>query len=52
MAYYRVCPYFGAHLDPGERCDSQGTKSTAPEAATSEGGKGNNYKAIIAAEGA
>ena len=21
--YYRVCPFCGAHLDPGERCDCQ-----------------------------
>lgn len=21
MAYYRTCPYCGAHLDPGEQCD-------------------------------
>ena len=21
MSYYRECPYCGAHLDPGERCD-------------------------------
>ncbi len=21
MSYYRVCPYCGANLDPGERCD-------------------------------
>lgn len=21
MAYYSVCPYCGAHLDPGEPCD-------------------------------
>ena len=21
MPYYRTCPYCGAHLDPGERCD-------------------------------
>lgn len=20
MPYYNVCPYCGAHLDPGERC--------------------------------
>lgn len=23
MSYYRPCPYCGAHLDPGERCDCQ-----------------------------
>ena len=21
MGYYHTCPYCGAHLDPGERCD-------------------------------
>lgn len=21
MSYYRTCPYCGANLDPGERCD-------------------------------
>ena len=21
MSYYRVCPYCGSHLDPGEACD-------------------------------
>lgn len=21
--YYHTCPYCGAHLDPGERCDCQ-----------------------------
>ena len=21
MAFYNVCPFCGAHLDPGERCD-------------------------------
>lgn len=21
MSYYRVCPWCGAHLDPGELCD-------------------------------
>lgn len=20
---YKICPYCGAHLDPGERCDCQ-----------------------------
>ena len=23
MPYYRTCPYCGANLDPGERCDCQ-----------------------------
>lgn len=23
MSYYRTCPYCGANLDPGERCDCQ-----------------------------
>lgn len=23
MPYYHTCPYCGAHLDPGERCDCQ-----------------------------
>lgn len=26
MAYFKVCPDCGAHLDPGERCDCQGKK--------------------------
>lgn len=34
--YYRTCPDCGAHLDPGERCDCQDTKSAAPEVAASE----------------
>lgn len=21
MAFYRICPHCGAHLDPGETCD-------------------------------
>lgn len=21
MSYYKICPYCGAHLDPGELCD-------------------------------
>lgn len=23
MPYFNTCPYCGAHLDPGERCDCQ-----------------------------
>lgn len=26
---FKVCPYCGAHLDPGEKCDCQGTKKEA-----------------------
>lgn len=29
--YYRVCPVCGCNLDPGEKCDCNGTKKeTAP----------------------
>ena len=34
MAVYKVCPYCGAHLDPGERCDckeQQGERQSAAE---------------------
>ncbi len=27
--YYRTCPYCGAHLDPGERCDCQDKEKEA-----------------------
>lgn len=23
MAFYRICPNCGAHLDPGEKCDCE-----------------------------
>ncbi|MBQ0037283.1 MAG: hypothetical protein KBS74_01275 [Clostridiales bacterium] len=29
MAYYRTCPYCGAHLDPGEQCDCRSGWETA-----------------------
>lgn len=32
--YYRVCPYCGAHLDPGELCDCQ--KESRPSADDTE----------------
>lgn len=37
MSYYHTCPYCGAHLDPGERCDCQEKKSQqkAPVSVTS-----------------
>ena len=37
MAQYRTCPYCGANLDPGERCDC--TKKSAPDAANIRDGK-------------
>lgn len=39
MSYYRTCPYCGANLDPGERCDCQDNKKTALSAANAEDGK-------------
>lgn len=36
MAFYNVCPYCGANLDPGERCDckeQQGERQQAAEKA-------------------
>lgn len=40
MAYYRVCPYCGAALDPGELCDCD--KKTAPDAANIWSGHGES----------
>ena len=28
MSYFRSCPYCGANLDPGERCDCKEERST------------------------
>ena len=39
MKYYRSCPYCGANLDPGERCDCRDEK-TAADAANINGGEG------------
>ena len=25
MSYYKRCPFCGAHLDPGEKCDCEST---------------------------
>ncbi|MBE6984882.1 MAG: hypothetical protein E7434_04590 [Ruminococcaceae bacterium] len=38
MSYYRVCPYCGCHLDPGEVCDCQKERA-APDATNIESGK-------------
>lgn len=39
MAYYRTCPYCGANLDPGERCDCMEKESAAAHAANMDNGK-------------
>lgn len=39
MSYYRTCPYCGASLDPGERCDCQDKKEAAQGATNTQDGK-------------
>lgn len=34
MPYYNTCPYCGAHLDPGERCDCQDKPEESTDATT------------------
>ena len=46
MSYYKICPYCGAALDPGERCDC-GQNETARSAATETDGKANTSINII-----
>lgn len=36
MAFYNVCPYCGAHLDPGERCDCKEQQNERQQAAEKE----------------
>lgn len=37
MSYYRVCPYCGDYLDPGETCDCTETKAAANVASIDSG---------------
>lgn len=37
MSYYKVCPYCGSNLDPGEVCDCK--KEAAASAANTDNGK-------------
>ena len=30
MAHFNVCPEYGSHLDPGERCDCTEDKPSVP----------------------
>ena len=39
MTYYRTCPYCGAHLDPGERCDCREDEKTAADAGNIDNGE-------------
>ena len=45
--YYNVCPYCGANLDPGERCDCTETEKPPADAGTSVGGSEKNIYAVI-----
>lgn len=36
MAVYKECPYCGAHLDPGERCDCKEQQNERQQAAEKE----------------
>ena len=42
MAYYRTCPDCGGNLDPGERCECQDERKTAPSAANTQSGMVEN----------
>lgn len=48
MSYYRICPYCGAALDPGEKCDC-GQKETARSAATETDGMRKTFAIDIIA---
>lgn len=36
MAFYNICPYCGANLDPGEQCDCKEQQSERQQAAEKE----------------
>ena len=48
MSYHRICPYCGAALDPGEKCDC-GQKETARSAATETDGMKKTFAIDIIA---
>ena len=48
MSYYRECPYCGAALDPGEKCDC-GQKETARSAPTETDGMKKTFAIDIIA---
>ena len=48
MSYYKICPYCGAALDPGEKCDC-GQKETARSAPTETDGMKKEFDINIIA---
>lgn len=45
MSYWHVCPYCGAYLDPGERCDCrQSEQPAARRSADNEEGEKKDSK--------
>lgn len=48
MSYYRTCPYCGANLDPGERCDCR-ARETTDSAANAGGGDHTHENAALSA---
>lgn len=50
---YRICPWCGAALDPGERCDclDQETEKAAGGAGTSDSGMENLDTVIVTEKG-
>lgn len=40
MSYYKICPYCGAALDPGERCDCKKEKAARPAGTETNGTNG------------
>lgn len=49
MPYYRICPYCGAHLDPGENCDCQDEEKAAQGAANALDGKVEHVDHVVSA---
>lgn len=44
---YYTCPYCGAHLDAGERCDCTADMKMSPGAATPKGTEVNKHRVIL-----
>ena len=43
---YRECPYCGAHLDPGERCDCQDEEKDRPGEEIAGAGEDRENKTV------